>query len=83
MKTTGARMNLHRGRKTLMIGSRIGRVWLMNSVNWQMRALSARKRNGKKIPKISILFYLKVALEQQEVRNSDICKIKVLYLNAE
>lgn len=52
MKTTGARMNLHRGRKTLMTGSRIGRVWLMNSVNWQMRALSARERNGKKIPKI-------------------------------
>lgn len=43
MKTTGARMDLHRGGKTLMTGSRIGRVWLINSVNWQLRALSARE----------------------------------------
>ena len=29
MKTTGARMYLHRGGKTVMMGSRIGRVWLI------------------------------------------------------
>lgn len=43
MKTTGARMYLHREGKTVMTSSRIGRVWLMNNSNWLMRALSAQE----------------------------------------
>ena len=43
IKTIGAKMYLHRGKKTVMTGSRIDRVWLMNNVNWPMRALSARE----------------------------------------
>lgn len=40
MKTTSARTILSREEKTVMTGSRIGHVWLMNSVNWPVRALS-------------------------------------------
>ena len=34
-----------------MTGSRIGRVWLMNSFNWPMRALSAREVVKKALKK--------------------------------
>ena len=53
MKIRGPRMYLHRGGKTIITGSRIERVWLMNSINWPMRALYAREvvtkalKNGK------------------------------------
>ena len=43
MRTTGAKMYLYRGGKKVMKGSRIGRVGLMNSINWLVRALSARE----------------------------------------
>ena len=41
MKTTGARMYLHQRGKIVMTGSRIGRVWLMNSISWLIKAFSA------------------------------------------
>ncbi len=43
MKTTGVRICLHQGEKTVMTGSKIDRVWLMNSINWPIGALSARE----------------------------------------
>lgn len=51
VKTTGAGMYLHRSGKTVMIGSRIGRVWLMNNTHWPMKALSAREVVMKAIKK--------------------------------
>ena len=43
IKNNGAKMYLHRGKKTVMMGSKIDRVWLMNNVNWPMRTISARE----------------------------------------
>ena len=51
MKTRGPKMYLHQGGKTIMTGSRIERVWLMNSTNLPMRALSAREVVAKALNK--------------------------------
>lgn len=41
MKTTGTKMYLHQGEKKVMTSSRIDCVWLINYVNWPIRALFA------------------------------------------
>ncbi len=51
MKSTCAKMYLHRKGKTVMTGSKIGRVWLMNSINWPMIASSAREVIKKALKK--------------------------------
>ena len=43
VRTPIAKMYLHRSGKTVMTGSRIGRVWLMNSITWPVRVLLARE----------------------------------------
>ena len=43
MRTIGAKIYLHRGEKTVMTRSKIRQVWLMNSITWLVRAMSARE----------------------------------------
>lgn len=43
MKTTGARIYLYQREKKVIINSRIDYIWLMNGINWLIRALSACK----------------------------------------
>lgn len=53
MRTISAKMILFKKEKTVMTRSRIGHVWLMNNINWPVRALSTREvvkkvlKNGK------------------------------------
>ena len=58
MRTTGTKIYLNRGGKTVMTGSRIGHVWIMNSITWSVRVLSAREIVVKTLKKTKMTFYI-------------------------